>query len=155
MQKKSDAFLKALVQGLFQSDNFDGNWIKPLIFCRHFSVDLPKTLLQKLSAIPNNVLLSCQDHPSNNVANLFIGFFSLLQMEFMNEGSTLFSGFKFCLLMESCCYAFFVLLCWPRTDWTHSGVRRANKILNWFSRDSKIFLWRDLCMEEPMWLDFS
>lgn len=77
MQKKSDAFFKALVQGLFQSDNFDGNWIKPLIFCRHFSVDLPKTLLQKLSAIPNNVLLSCQDHPSNNVANLFIGFFFL------------------------------------------------------------------------------
>lgn len=122
VKKKRDAFFKALVQCLFKSANFDGNWIKPLIFCGHFSVDLPKAFLQKLSSIPSNVLLSCQDHPSNNVVNLFLGFFFFItQMEVMNKDSTLFSGFKFCLLMESCC-AFFSLPCLPRTDWTHSGV---------------------------------
>lgn len=54
--------VKALVQHSFKSANSDGNWIKALIFYRHFSVNSPKAFLQKLSAIPSNALLSCQDH---------------------------------------------------------------------------------------------
>lgn len=113
IQRNRDISVKALVQCSFKSANFDGNWIKALIFCRHFSVDSPKALLQKLSAIPSNVLPSCQDHPSNNMGNLFLGFvsFFITQMEIMNKGSTLFSGFKSWLLMETCCCTFFMLPC--------------------------------------------
>lgn len=113
MQRNRDALVKTLVQCLLKSANFDGNWIKVLIFWRHFSVDSPKAFLQKLSAIPSNVLLSCQDHTSSNVGNLFLSFvsFFITQMEIMKKGSTLFSGFKSWLLMDTCCCTFFMLPC--------------------------------------------
>lgn len=113
MQKNRDIFVKALVQCSFKSASFGGSWIKALIFCRHFSVDSPKAFLQKLSAIPSNVLLSCQDHPSNNVGNLFLGFVSyfITQMEIINKCTTLFSGFKFWLLTETYCCTSFMLPC--------------------------------------------
>jgi len=48
MQRIRNILVEALVQCSLKSANFDGNWIKALIFCRDFSVDLPKAFLRKL-----------------------------------------------------------------------------------------------------------